>query len=771
VGAGVGVTPRYRNLEPMQIFFTDQRLERIRVRLQTDAAFQARWDRLRARGAELMALPWPTETQAATADGQVFNFRAPAQHLSAAVKTLSLLHAIEPDERYAKKIRSGLLYYADEYEPYSQWCSPMFRERVPAWNSELVTGNLCLSYSLGYELLRDALSSDDRQRITTALTEKGVRPLLKDWLFPDSRIHSLDTMGHNWWIVCISLAGIGAITVYDEVPEVAAWLRQIDEAIPQWFGYGGNLFDNRVANFDSNGGYYEGVHYANYAIMEYLLYRTALNDRFDGIASPAAPELRKVENFFLHTFYPASDGDLVVNFGDTRNNPHATMSMLLLAATGIAGGHAQWVANRTAGIRAEPLAMLLDADIPATPPDDVPTSALFPDAGWAVLRSSWSDDATLLAVRSGTYWIHAHADSGSFILFHRGRPLIIDPGHCEYFHPEYTSYYAASDAHNVVLVNHTGAPPEDFCRGSKFPGKLHSLLDEGGFRYICADAAGPMAHLLKRHYRHWIWVDGEIVIFDDILSHEPATFQWLLHYAGSAEWHSGGARIRNVDAEASVNFLYPQEMDVREVECPAPDHVERTTTYLEFSTTEPSRKQNFVAVVSPHSGSGQRVRPIEPIITEQILGLRFGEAETITNIYFNRSADGRDACANSALSFDGWVSDAKLLAVTTDVNQPDTASRILMIGGSTLRRGGRVILDSLSSVNCIVAKENGVLNVALEGQRDIAFHVHSETEPDGAMLNGRTAGISYDTARQLAVFERSRGLQTPTPELSGFATP
>ena len=93
---------------------------------------------------------------------------------------------------------------------------------------------------------------------------------------------------------------------------------------------------------------------------------------------------------------------------------------------------------------------------------DVPNSCAYPDMGWAMLRSSWENDATLLAVKSGYTWNHAHADAGSFILFKHGVPLITDAGHCAYHRPEYTSYYyRQSKAHNVILFNGAGQPEED----------------------------------------------------------------------------------------------------------------------------------------------------------------------------------------------------------------------------------------------------------------------------------------------------------------------
>ena len=57
------------------------------------------------------------------------------------------------------------------------------------------------------------------------------------------------------------------------------------------------------------------------------------------------------------------------------------------------------------------------ADRTITTPGAVPTMMVYPDIGWAMMRSSWEKDATLLAVKSGFAWNHAHADAGSFLLF------------------------------------------------------------------------------------------------------------------------------------------------------------------------------------------------------------------------------------------------------------------------------------------------------------------------------------------------------------------
>ena len=92
----------------------------------------------------------------------------------------------------------------------------------------------------------------------------------------------------------------------------------------------------------------------------------------------------------------------------------------------------------------------------------------------------------------------------------------------------------------MVLFDGQGQPATDFHdRGVKFRGQLHDMIDGLGLRYVYADATGPMARYFSRNYRHWLWLDGVILVIDDILAYEEGRFDWLLHYAGEARVDGG----------------------------------------------------------------------------------------------------------------------------------------------------------------------------------------------------------------------------------------
>ena len=734
-----------------RMLFTPPRLASLQRRIAT--SHRPQWESLRTRGSVLLDAAWLPEAAAAQGAGQHANYHDAGAQLGEIVQTLALLHAVEPDPRYLEKIRTGLNHFAQ----YNLWCGPSFLLRQPPWRSELVTASLTYAYALGYDLLRDGLSPADRAALAAPMIAKGIGPILEDWLLPDTRIHALDSMGHNWWIVVLSLAGIGVISLLGDDPRAPAWLEKIEAAVPEWLNYSGNILQNKVPNFDPACGYFEGPHYLGYALREYLLYRTALTDALPNFTPAGGPQLRRAHAFLFHTLYPTSEGFLVVNFGDARITIAPTTAMRLLSLHDFADPYAPWYIARTARDAAGPLALLFDTDAPIQPPTHVATSALFPDTA-GILRSSWQDDATLLAVRAGTYWCHAHADSASFVLFHRGRQLISDPGHCVYSRPEYVKYYATSQAHNVVLVDGQGAPAEDFNRGSKFPGKLHTLLDQAGaagptgaeptLRYVYADATGPMSHLLARHYRHWLWVGDVIVIFDDLLAHVPAWFNWLLHHDGTATADPTGASIQNGPAQATVRLHYPGQLQLRNVPAPAQDNPDAQTSYLEFSTTSPQRQQNFLAAVTltPSSSSDPAPR-VELIDAPNLLGLRIATPRFTTVVYFNLQADGRRMHLNSNAAFDGWETDAYLLAVThandVPIDNPAGWRQVLVVGGSYFRRNGVTILDALSKVDCLITPSPTQLRILLQGQPRVSLAYHCLTKPDEVLVNNAPHPFDY----------------------------
>jgi hypothetical protein len=563
-------------------------------------------------------------------------------------------------------------------------------------------------------------------------------------------------MGHNWWSVCVAMAGVTTLALVGDDERAPEWLDRVSRGLALWFGFHGSVLQNKTANFDRAGAFYEGIGYANYALSEYLRYRLAYSNVFAKRTQPRVKPLEQATDFFLQTLYPTSSSFFTINFGDSGLHTSCAATVRLLLETGYTHPNAGWYLSKAASATsqrfsyADPLDLLARKTVPVTSPDRLPESAIYRDIGWAVMRSSWKDDATMLAVKSGFTWNHTHADAGSFVLFHNGAPLITDSGACGYGDPLYGRYYVQSRAHNVILFNGEGQPPGDVRQGVKNPGRVHSLLDGMGMKYVYADATGPMARYFTRNFRHWLWVGGAILIFDDVRAYEEGRLDWLLHYKGKAEANGSSVTITNGEARAEVRFLFPKEVVSRE-EMGYGDHrPTQKVPYLAFSPKTPSREEKFVVAILPLPKDGGTV--VEALSGTNAIGVRVTHGPEVTEVYLNLQADGRKMHDNSNNVIAGWDTDAYLLAVTRPIDAaPDAITRYFVSGGSYLRRGGRVVLDSLSKVDAIW-RPGGKTEILLEGQDEIEAAVRTAVRPASLTVNGRNAEFQYSARTGLTAF-------------------
>jgi hypothetical protein len=724
----VGLAPSGR---PM--FFLPERIKALQAKIASASDIQTRWETFLRHVQDMAKGGGVRSTQASL--------------------SLGLAWQITGNERYARKLRESLF----DNLSAADWLGQDIGDRVPPWHSALGTASSVVSCVVAREALANYLSASERQSVAEGILHRGVLPILEDWILPGERIHALDSMGHNWWSVCISGAGIGALMLLGDDPRAAEWLGGIEDALSGFFDYQGMVLLNKPANFDPAGAFYESVHYAGYALESYLAFRVA---RINSVATPP-PNIRALENiteFFVHTLYPASDGDLAINFGDSSLKPDVAPSLRLLAITGYSPELTRWYLQRAGDDSLDPLSWIYlnDAHKPAR--NELPCSVFYPVIGWAMLRNSWDNDDTLLGVKCGFTWNHAHADAGSFVLFHAGRPLLIDSGKCAYNRSEYLDYYCQSRAHNVVLFNGQGQSAEDFhVRGVKFPGQIHDLLDGAGLKYIYADATGPMAQWFKRNYRHWLWVDDVILVFDDILAHENGRFDWLLHYAGEARLDGATVVLSNGPAQASVTMLYPDKPVIHHETGLAADAPDEKIGYLRFSPPAKTRVQKFVVAIVPRSNSEPALAPDVELLNEpDAIGVRISGRNQITEVYLNLQADGRRMHLNSNNVINGWETDAYLLAVTRPAHGSsigiENVGRYFVAGCSYLRKEGQSVIESFSKVTAVIQTGDN-MEILLHGQPLIKMAAIALEKPATLQVNGKPVSFSFEPDRKAIHFQ------------------
>jgi hypothetical protein len=499
-----------------------------------------------------------------------------------------------------------------------------------------------------------------------------------------------------------------------------------------------------MPSFERSGPSYESVAYTNYGVSEYLHYRLAWQNTFPGRKPADMAPLHHVARYFLHTLYPTSTGFYAVNFNDSSLDADSTATLLLLAACGLgtpeASRYLELVHSHPRGTL---LALLRQYPHPGAAAD-VPNCCIYPEMGWAMLRSSWENDATLLAVKSGYTWNHAHADAGSFILFKQGAPLIIDSGTCNYNRPEYSTYYRQSRAHNVILFDGSGQPEDDILSGCKFPGHVHSLIDGLGLKYVYADATGPMARWFSRNYRHWLWSGDVILIIDDVLAHAAGHMDWLLHYAGDYSADADGSiRLKNGPAEAAIQMLHPATT-LREDAGLANHEPDKQVRYLVFSPDAAAKARQFIAAICLNPA----VRPkFEVLQEENYLGVRMQTAEGVEEFYLNLRAAGSPG--TSSLQIRDWTTDAYMLHFKRASPDDRSVQRFFVGDGSYLRYQGRSMIESLSKLSVCWAPDDP-LEIHTDGT-PACIQIAAGRAPRSINWNSRPVPVQYDAKSGLVL--------------------
>jgi hypothetical protein len=668
-------------------------------------------------------------------------------------------------------IKAGL----EKFDEKPNFSDSALLARNPPWHAGLGTAALVAAYGLGFDCIHEELSPVERKHFADALVTKGLHPILDDWLLGPTRIHAMDTMGHNWWSALIFSAGIGAMAIIEERPDVLPWLQHISEASKEWYSYTGSDLETKPRTFDRAGGFYESLGYAEFAESEYLRFAFAWHRAF---RSPDLPRPRSLANwgeFFVYGSYPASERVFPTFFGDGNFHTTGYGPITFLWALGERRADFLWYLHQfdlipqTQRPRQTAFELVYGpsaserAQAPALP--GLSDSMLYPDIGWAMMRSSWQKDSDLFAIKSGMTWNHAHADAGSFLLFHHGDALLVNSGGSpSYSIPEYDGYYRQSRAHNVVLFNGEAEYPDDTYYGSQFPGSLSHQIDAGNLKYIMADNTGPTMWKFRRNFRHVLWIGGVILIIDDVKSYEPGTFQWVLHVGGKAAVKGADLDVTGPHGEVLVHPLFPEELPpglpadfpeaMRIVEKQGlRDHdIKDVDTYYSFEPSGKTDQTTFVMAIvlkEPDRPEPTLERFQEPNVD----GVRITQNGIVSEIYVNTLAEGRIRHRNANIIAEGWETDAYLTALTfpenADRSKAQNLTDLFVADGSYLRRNGSVIYDSLSKVFMNATYSRGKLDLLLQGQPDINLSLFSSGDTHDLILNGKPEKVAVDAASGL----------------------
>lgn len=692
------------------------------------------------------------------------------------LQELGLAYRMTNDKRFAERIKKTLLNNITQ----KSWEGKELLQRTPAWKGGLGTAHNSFYMAIGFDCAYNYLTPTERKQIAEGIVRLGIKPAMEDWLNPESNIHTFDTMGHNWWSACVDMAGFAALAVKNEISEAQKWAIDISETATEWVNFSGNVMDNKPMTFGRDGGFYESINYAGFGFSQYLLFRYAFQNVLPNVKLPEVPAMEKMADFFIQTTYYTTDVPLSVNFGDTSLKKNGNSCVLLLWNLGVHKDRYAWYLQKTmSGTDKEalqldtPQGLILYPDLSnkkEIKAPDLQPSKLFSDLGWATLRNSWKDNATMLGIKSGTTWNHAHADAGSFILFHNGKNLLIDSGNSSYGRPEYVDYYCQSEAHNVVLFNGKAQSRKDPYFGVKNEGHLYNLLETDKMKYIYADATGPTSQWFSRNYRHFLWVGDVILVMDDLETFEPGKFEWLLHYNGISKRNGLDLSIKEDNAEVLVRSLYPEtfpdgglphdfpEKMILKEKIGLKDHEpDVKQPYWSISHFQETNRTKFISSITLKNDENKDKLPIiERFEGKDFLGVRITQNGETTEVYLNLLADGRIKHRNSLNVMNGWDTDAYLMALTfaegSDKSNPKNIKRLFISDGSYLRKEGKPLIHALSKFFAIVDYDGNNTTMQFQGQNPTKVAVYSYKNQKSIIVNGKKVQADYDSDSKLSKF-------------------
>jgi hypothetical protein len=358
------------------------------------------------------------------------------------ISTLAGLYLIDGDKRFAERAKLEMLTAAG----FKDWNPSHF----------LDTAEMSNALGIGYDWLYDYLSADERATIRKAIVELG----LKEGLTVYEKNNWWAKAAHNWSQVCNGGLTVGALSIAEDEPVVAARI----------VNYSRTSMKQPMKAFAPDGGFPEGPGYWGYATIYNVYYLAALESTLKtDFGLKQMPGFPETGFYRIDTVGPIGR---TFNYADAGERAGSAAQMLWLARAFnqplFAAHELMQVGNRGTIFHLLWYSQLYPTARAAKFPSNAPLDAIYRGVDVAFFRSVWGDEKALfVGIKGGNNLAnHSHLDLGSFVLDAAGKRWAVDLGGDDYNLPAYFgnkrwSYYRLrTESHNTLTLDGENQSPD-----------------------------------------------------------------------------------------------------------------------------------------------------------------------------------------------------------------------------------------------------------------------------------------------------------------------
>ena len=121
-----------------RLFFTPEKVTRLRQRIEQEDRFRQAWLRIQERADRQLKDKLVSKERAEGGTGQHGNYGEPSSQIANMASTLGLAYRMTGNKEYAQKLKEALLQYGE----LARWAGDA--GNVPPWHSELNTATVLL---------------------------------------------------------------------------------------------------------------------------------------------------------------------------------------------------------------------------------------------------------------------------------------------------------------------------------------------------------------------------------------------------------------------------------------------------------------------------------------------------------------------------------------------------------------------------------------------------------------------------------------------------